>query len=119
MHWRPLTVGAGDGETLGTGAGDDDPLGAGTGAGACVGRTAVVASGFGAPGGAAADALAEGRARGCATGWLGMALGARLAAGAGGGAEPTGPCWGGGAAAKYTVAEATAKTADAVPQATE
>jgi hypothetical protein len=119
MQWRPLTVGAGlgtgDGETLGTGAGDDDPLGAGVGAD--VGRTATVASGLGPPCGAA-DALAEGWARGCVPGRLGMATGERLTAGAGGGGEPTEPCWCGGAA-KYTAVEAAARTAEAVPQATE
>jgi hypothetical protein len=118
MQWRSLTEGAGlgtgDGETLGIGAGDDDPLGAGVGAD----RTATVASGLGAACGAAADALAEGWARGCVPGRLGMATGERLTAGAGGGAEPTGPCWCGGAA-KYTAVEAAARTAEAVPQATE
>ena len=120
MQWRPLTVGAGlgtgDGETLGIGAGDDDPLGAGVGAN--VGRTATVASGLGSPCGAAADALAEGWARGCVPGRLGMATGERLTVGPGGGAEPTEPCWC-GAAAKYTAVEAAARTAEAVPQATE
>jgi hypothetical protein len=118
MQWRSLTEGAGlgtrDGETLGIGAGDDDPLGAGVGAD----RTATVASGLGAACGAAAGALAEGRARGCVPGRLGMATGERLTAGAGGGAEPTEPCWC-GAAAKYTAVEAAARTAEAVPQATE
>jgi hypothetical protein len=120
MQWRPLTVGAGlgtgDGETLGLGAGDDDPLGAG--AGADVGRTATVASGLCSPCGAAAGALAEGWARGCVPGRLGMATGERLTAGAGGRADPTEACWC-GAAAKYTAVEAAARTADAVPQATE
>jgi hypothetical protein len=114
-------VGAGlgteDGETLGSGAGDDDPVGTGAGAGG--GRTATVASGPGPPCGAAAVVLAEGCARGCGPGWLGMAAGERLTAGAGGGAEPAGPCWCGGAPAKYTAVEAAASTAEAVPQATE
>jgi hypothetical protein len=109
-------LGTGDGETLGTGAGADDPLG--TGAGAGVGRTATVASGLGTPFGAAADVLAEGRARGCVPGCLGIATGERLTAGAGGGAEPTEPCWC-GAAVKYTAVEAAARTAEAVPQATQ
>ncbi len=117
MQSRPLTVGAGlgtgDGETLGIGAGDDDPPGAGVGAD--VGLTAAVASGLGA---AAADALPEGWARGWVPVQLGMATGEWLTAGAGGGAEPTEPCWC-GAAAKYTAVEAAAKTAEAVPQATE
>jgi hypothetical protein len=120
MQSRPLTVGAGlgtgDGETLGSGDGDDGPLGAGFGAD--VGRMATVASGLGPPCGAAADVLAEGRARGCVPGRLGMATGERLTAGAGGGAKPTEPCWC-GAAVKYTAVEAAARTAEAVPQATE
>ena len=120
MQSRPLTVGAGlgtgDGETLGIGTGDDGPLGAGFGAD--VGRTATVASGLGSPCGAAADVLADGWARGCVLGWVGMATGERLTAGTGGGAEPTEPCWC-GAAAKYTAVEAAARTAEAVPQATE
>src|SRR5260370_37338687 len=95
MQRRQVTEGAGlgtgDGETLGTGAGDDDPLGAD------VGRTATVASGLGAPCGAAADALAEGWARECVPGPPGGATEERLTAGAGGGGGPAEPGWCGAA----------------------
>ena len=118
MH-GPLSCGEGDG--LGAGEADGDGAGDGTFA-VGVGCAASVATDCGLPAGAAAVALAPrvgwtpGDLRGWAAGWLGTGDG--LAAGAAGRAALTGPCPC-GTAARYTAAEPTATTADAVPQATQ